>query len=57
MNDDKFYAVCKKIRDGKNCKKDRTVCKTCYNKEKRKNDYDTSIQGTKIDNVNSKINI
>ena len=34
-------------------KKDRTVCKTCYNKNKRKNN--TSYQQPDIENVNNKV--
>ena len=40
-------------------KKDRTVCKSCYNRNKNKrktNDNDSLIQPSKIDNVNNKIN-
>ena len=57
MNDNKFSTVCEIKADEKNYKKDRTVCKSCYNKKKRKNDFNTSIHETKIDNVNKKINI
>ena len=39
--------------DANNYKKDRTVCKSCYNRNKRKNnDNDTLIQPSKINNVN-----
>ena len=44
-------------------KKDRTVCKTCYNKNKRKNNNDTlptkkintSYQQPNVENVNNKV--
>ena len=40
-----------------NYKKDRTVCKTCYNKNKRKNNnkINTSYQQPDIENVNNKV--
>ena len=39
-------------------KKERTVCKSCYNRNKRKNnDNDSLIQPSKIDNVNNKNNV
>ena len=57
MNDDKVYSVCKIKIDENNYKKGRTVCKNCYNKKKRKNQYNTSIHETKITNVNNKENI
>ena len=49
--------------DINNYKKDRTVCKTCYNKNKRKNNFDklptkkinTSYQQPDIENVNNKV--
>ena len=49
--------------DINNYKKDRTVCKTCYNKNKRKNNIDTlptkkiktSYQQPDIENVNNKV--
>ena len=54
MNDNDFCTVYK-IKIAENIyTKDRTVCKSCYNKRK-KNDYNTSIQETKIDGVNKKI--
>ena len=55
MNAKKICTVCKIKIDENNYKKDRTVCKGCYNKKKRKNDYNTSIQETKIDNATNKI--
>ena len=39
--------------DANNYKKDRTVCKDCYNKKKRKNKITTSHQQPKIENVNN----
>ena len=54
MNDNKFCSACKIKIDENNYKKDRTVCKKCYNKKKRKNEYNTSIHETKITNVNNK---
>ena len=57
MNDNKFCSVCKIKIDEINYKKDRTVCKNCYNKKKRKNQYNNSIHETKITNVNNKKNI
>ena len=47
--------MCKIKRDEINYKKDRTVCKSCYNKMKRKSDYNTLIQASNIDNVNNEI--
>ena len=48
--------------DENNYKKDRTVCKTCYNKNKRKNplvekEINTTLQQPKIDIVNKIINV
>ena len=42
--------------DINNYKRDRTVCKHCYNKKKRKNNNEitTSYQQPKIENVNNK---
>ena len=53
MNDNKFCSVCKIKIDENNYKKDRTVCKNFYNKNKRKNQNNTSIYETKIANVNN----
>ena len=53
MNDNKFCSACKIKIDENNYKKDRTVCKKCYNKKKRKNEYTTSIHETKITNVST----
>ena len=44
MNDNKFCSVCKINIDKNNYKKNRTVCKSCYNKSKRKNNNNTLIQ-------------
>ena len=51
MNDNKICSVCKIKIDENNYKKDRTVCKSCYNKKKRKNKYISPIHETKITNV------
>ena len=56
-------SACDIMIDINNCKKDRTVCKTCYNKNKRKNNIDklptkkinTSYQQPEIENVNNKV--
>ena len=46
-------SACNIMIDKNNYKKDRTVCKTCYNKNKGKNnDKDTLILPTKIHKVN-----
>ena len=63
MNDNKFCTVCKIKKDENNYKKDRTVCKSCYNKKKRRNEYitlptnkiNTSHQQPDIENVNKKV--
>ena len=63
MNDNKFCTVCKIKIDECNYKKDRTVCKSCYNKKKRKNEYNTlptnkintSHQQPDIDNVDKNV--
>ena len=55
--------ACDIMTDINNYKKDRTVCKTCYNKNKRKNNIDklppkkinTSYQQPDIENVNNKV--
>ena len=54
MNDNKFCSACKIKIDENSYKKDRTVCKKCYNKKKRKKEYNTSIHETKITNVNNR---
>ena len=63
MNDNKFCSACKIKIDENNYKRDRTVCKSCYNKKKRKNGYNTlptnrintSYQQPDIENVNNKV--
>ena len=55
--------ACDIMIDINNYKKDRTVCKTCYNKNKRKNNNDTlttkkintSYQQPNVENVNNKV--
>ena len=49
MGKNKNCSVCNIKLDIKNYKKDRTVCKDCYNKKKRKNNL---IQQLKIENGN-----
>ena len=46
-------SACDIMIDINNYKKDRTVCKTCYNKNKRKNN--TSYQQPDFENVNKKV--
>ena len=56
-------SACDLMIDINNYKKDRTVCKTCYNKNKRKNNIDllptkkinTSYQQPDLENVNNKV--
>ena len=47
MDENKNCSVCNIKLDINNYKKDRTVCKDCYNKKKRKNNL---IQQPKIEN-------
>ena len=55
--------ACDIMIDINNYKKDRTVCKTCYNESKRKNNIDTlptkkintSYQQPNVENVNNKV--
>ena len=54
--------TCKIEIDEKNFLKDRTVCKSCYNKNRRKNtliqiELITSYQQPKIENVTTNINV
>ena len=61
MDRNKKYSVCNIKIDIKNYKKDRTVCKDCYNKRKRKNnliqnEITTSQQQPKIENGNNNNN-
>ena len=56
---DRNCSICNIIIDINNYKKDRTVCKTCYNKNKRKNTLPPNIvsdQQPKIEKVNNKDN-
>ena len=56
---DRNCSACNIKIDINNYKKDRTVCKTCYNKNKRKNTLPTNIvsdQQQKIEKVNNKDN-
>ena len=53
MDKNKNCSVCNKKLDTNNYKKDRSVCKDCYNKKKRKNKL---IQQPKIENGNDIIN-
>ena len=46
--------ACNIMIDINNYKKDRTVCKSCYNKNKRKNKIDTLPPNKNIENVNNK---
>ena len=48
--------ACNIMIDINNYKKDRTVCKTCYNKNKRKKNIDTSPPKKNIENVDNKDN-
>ena len=58
MDENEKYSLCNIKRDKDNYKKDKTVCKNCYNKKKRKNNDNTLIknQQPKIDNVNKNSN-
>ena len=54
--------ACNIIIDEKKYLKHKTVCKSCYNKNRRKNtlvekELDTTLQQPKIDIVNNKINV
>ena len=50
-------SACDIMIDIDNYKKDRTVCKTCYNKNKRKNNIDTNVNKNVSDfeNVNKRV--
>ena len=50
MDKNKNCSACNITLDINNYKKDRTVCKDCYNKKKRKNNV---IQQPKIENDNN----
>ena len=55
MNDNKFCSACKiKIHEN-NYKKDRTLCKKCYNINKRKNKINTLPPKKNIENVNNNV--
>ena len=58
MDKTKVCSACNIKLDKGNYKKDRTVCKDCYNKMKRKNTSNTLIQNQqpKIDDVNNNNN-
>ena len=58
MDRNKNCSACNIKVDKDNYKKDRTVCKDCYNKKKRENNNNTLIknQQPKIDNVNTNNN-
>ena len=47
--------ACNIMIDINNYKKDRTVCKSCYNISKRKNNINTSPQNKNIENVNNNV--
>ena len=49
-------SACNIKKDKNNCKKYRTVCRTCYNKKKRKNNKITSYHQPKIENVSNNNN-
>ena len=61
---DRNCTACNIMIDINNYKKDRTVCRDCYIKNKRKNDFNTlppnkintSYQQPNIENVNNKDN-
>ena len=62
MDKNKNCSVCNIKIDINNYKKNRTVCRVCYNKKKRKNnliqnEIITSKQQPKIENGNNNINI
>ena len=55
-------SACNIMIDENNYLNHKTVCKSCYNKNRRKNtlvekEIDTTLQQPKIDNVNNKINV
>ena len=58
MDKNKNCSVCNIKLDINNYKKDRTICKECYNKKKRKTNDKTLIQNHKpnIDNVDKNYN-
>ena len=58
MANNKICTTCNKKCDKDNYKKDRTVCRSCCNKNKGKNNNNTSIQNQppKVDNVDTNNN-
>ena len=56
MEKNKKCCVCNIKLDINNYKKDRTVCRECYNKKKRKNKITISHQQPKIEHVNNNNN-
>ena len=56
MDKNKNCSACNIKLDINNSKKDRTVCKDCYNKKKRKNEITTSYKQPKIENGNKNNN-
>ena len=54
MDKNKNCTACNIFIDINNYKKDRTVCKTCYNKNKRKNNINTLPPNKNIENVDNK---
>ena len=64
MNVEKFCTACRVKIDSNNYPKDRTVCKSCYNKNRRKNnnalihkEFITSNHKPKIENVRKNKNL
>ena len=49
--------ACNILIDINNYKKDRTVCKTCYNKNKRKNNINTLPPNKNIENKDNNTNV
>ena len=50
------HSVCNKNLDKNNYLKDRTVCKSCYNKKRKEKGIVTSHEQPKIENVNNNKN-
>ena len=62
--DAKKCTVCNIEIDEDNCKKDRNICKNCYNKNRKKHKsnekkrkFDNSVNNIKIDNGNNNVSI
>ena len=53
MDKNKNCSACNIKLDKNNYKKDRTICRDCYNKKKRKNDINTLPPNKNIENVNT----